>query len=180
VPGYAAFLRGVNLGKHRRVKSADLCAACEDAGLAGVAAFRASGNVVFDADGGSAAELTGRVEAALAEALGFDVVVFLRSAKQVRAIAAQEPFDAAVAGRAKGKLQVAILAEEPGAAARRAALALATDDDLLAIAGRELYWLPKGGTADSDLDQKALEKEVGPWTMRTMGTIEQIAAKFFA
>lgn len=162
------------------MKSSELCAACEDAGLTDVAAFRASGNVVFNADGGSAAELTGRVEAALAKALGFDVVVFLRSAKQVREIAAHEPFAAAAVSRSKGKLQVALLAEKPTAADRRAALDFATDDDLLAVKGRELYWLPKGGTADSDLDQKQLEKAVGPWTMRTMGTIEQIATKFFA
>ena len=30
---------------------------------------------------------------------------------------------------------------------------------------------------DSELDLKALETALGPWTMRTMGTIEQIAAK---
>jgi uncharacterized protein (DUF1697 family) len=176
---YAAFLRGVNLGKSRRVKSADLCTACEGAGLTDVGAFRASGNVVFSADGGTAAELTERVEAALVEALGFEVVVFLRSAKQVRSIAAHEPFDAATVERAKGKLQVALLAKKPSSAAKKAALALETDDDPLSIRGSELYWLPQGGTIESELDQKALEKKLGPWTMRTMGTVEQIAAKYF-
>ena len=56
-------------------------------------------------------------------------------------------------------------------------LALATDEDLLAIEGRELYWLPSGGISESDLDLKAIDKALGKGTTRTMGTIEQIAAK---
>jgi uncharacterized protein (DUF1697 family) len=45
------------------------------------------------------------------------------------------------------------------------------------IEGRELYWLPSGGLLESDLDLKAIEKLLGADTRRTMGTIEQIAAK---
>ena len=56
-------------------------------------------------------------------------------------------------------------------------LALATDEDLLAIEGRELFWLPSGGTLESELDHKAIAKALGKGTQRTMGTIEQIAAK---
>ena len=56
------------------------------------------------------------------------------------------------------------------------ALALATKEPL-AIEGTELFWLPMSGIMDSDLDLKALERLVGPWTMRTMGTVEQFAAK---
>ena len=77
----------------------------------------------------------------------------------------------------KGKLQVSLLAKKPTAAARKKVLALATDEDRLAIEGRELFWLPSGGTIDSELDLKAIEKALGKGTMRTMGTIEQIAAK---
>ncbi len=59
-------------------------------------------------------------------------------------------------------------------------LDLAGEEDLLAIEGRELFWLPSGGTLDSDLDLKAIDKTLGKGTMRTMGTIEQIAAKHCA
>lgn len=57
-------------------------------------------------------------------------------------------------------------------------LALATDEDLLAIEGRELYWLPSGGLLESNLDLKAIEALLGADTRRTMGTVEQIAAKY--
>jgi hypothetical protein len=55
---------------------------------------------------------------------------------------------------------------------------MATDEDRLAIAGSELYWLPSGGLLESSLDLKAIEAALGPDTRRTMGTIEHIAAKY--
>jgi uncharacterized protein (DUF1697 family) len=176
---YVAFLRGINLGRNRRVKNEALRAEFERLGLEGVATFRASGNVVFGTKGkGSEGALRRKVEAGLAEALGYKVVVFLRSVEEVAAIAAREPFDSKALGASKGKLQVSLLIEKPPAAARKKALALATKEDRLAIEGRELYWLPSGGTIDSTLDLKAIEKALGPDTRRTMGTIEQIAAKY--
>jgi hypothetical protein len=70
------------------------------------------------------------------------------------------------------------LQKKSSPAAKKKALAAATDDDLLAIEGRELYWLPSGGISESDLDWKPIEAALGPGTIRTMGTVEQIAAKY--
>lgn len=178
MPSHVAFLRGMNLGG-RRIKNTELSEELETLGFADVACFRASGNVVFSAKG-SESKLTGEIEAGLGEALGYEVPVFLRSAKELSALAAREPFDAAALKASKGKLQVALLPKKPPAKARKQALAEATDEDRLAIEGRELYWLPSGGVSETDLDLKSVEKAVGPWTMRTMGTIEQIVAKYFA
>jgi uncharacterized protein (DUF1697 family) len=175
---HVAFLRGVNLGKSRRVKGEQLRSALEGVGFEEVATFRASGNVIFDSED-DPGRLGERVEAGLADALGFDVVVFMRSAREVAAIAAHELFEKEQLAASAGKLQIALLPGKPTAAARRKALAMADREDRLAIRGGELYWLPKGGIGDSELDLKALESLVGPWTMRTMGTIEQIAAKYF-
>lgn len=77
------------------------------------------------------------------------------------------------------ELQVAFLTKKPSAAAARKALALASDADLLALDGPELYWLPEGGLSESGLDHKALADALGPMTIRTKGTVEQIAAKYF-
>lgn len=176
---YVAFLRGMNLGK-RRIKNEELCGEVEQLGFAGVATFRASGNVIFESDARSEAALTETIEAGLADSLGYDVPVFLRSGAEVAAIAAQEPFGADRVAASKGKLQVSLLLSKPKAAARKKALALASDEDLLMIEGRELYWLPSGGILDSELDQKAIAAALGTSTTRTMGTIEQIAAKYCA
>lgn len=103
---------------------------------------------------------------------------FLRSASELQAIAAHEPFEKKHLGASKGKLQIGLLAEKPMAAAARKALAHSTDEDRLAIEGRELYWLPDGGLSESDLDLKALAEILGPTTIRTKGTVDQIAAKY--
>lgn len=175
---YVAFLRGMNLGG-RRISNADLRSHFEALGCEEVATFRASGNVVFERDE-PPAKLTPRLEAGLAEALAYEVPVFLRSAEEVLAIAAREPFEAKAVEASKGKLQVALLTEEPGQAVVKKALALATDDDRLAIEDRELYWLPKGGISESELDLKAIAAALGPTTIRTKGTIDQLAAKHLA
>ena len=174
---YAAFLRGMNLGG-RRITNDDLRAQFEALGFESVATFRASGNVVFQSSGGSEAKLRERIEAGLEEGLGYAVPTFIRAAGELREIAASEPFDPAELAGSKGKLQVALLAAPPSGAASKRALEMATDEDRLAFGKRELFWLPSGGISDSKLDVKALEKLTGTWTMRTMGTIEQIAVRF--
>ena len=171
-----AFLRGMNLGG-RRIKNEELRAEFEALGFEEVATFRASGNVVFATAKKSESALAKRIEHGLGEALGYEVPVFLRSCAEVAAIAGQKPFDDAELARSKGKLQISLLGKKPTAAARKKVLALAAADDLLACAGRELYWLPSGGLVESDLDLKTIEATLGRDTRRTMGTIEQIAAK---
>ena len=177
MPRHVAFLRGMNLGK-RRIKNEELRAEFEALGFEDVATFRASGNVIFDAAKKSEGALTKEIEAGLGEALGYEVPVYLRSCKEVVAIAAEGPFEAKAVAASKGKLQVSMLAKKPTAAARKKVLALATDRDSLALSGRELYWLPSGGTLESELDLKAIDAALGKGTMRTMGTVEQIAAKY--
>jgi uncharacterized protein (DUF1697 family) len=177
---YAAFLRGVNVGKAHRVGSAELRGCFEGMGLSGVTTFRTSGNVAFDADGATADELRERIETGLEAMLGYEVSVFLRSAGEMRGIAAEEPFAAEQVEASKGKLQVVLLTAKPGTAKRKSVLGLATEADALAFGERELYWLPSGGTQESELDLKAIGKELGVTTMRTKGTVDQMAAKFFA
>jgi len=174
---FVAFLRGMNLGK-RRIKNDELRAEFEALGFVDVATFRASGNVIFGLEGKQKeSALAKRIEAGLGEALGYEVPVFLRSCAEVAAIAARQPFDAKLVEASKGKLQVSMLPKKPAAAARKKVLALATDEDQLALEGRELFWLPGGGTLESELDLKAIENALGKGTMRTKGTIDQIAAK---
>ena len=177
---HAAFLRGINLGPRRRVGGADLRTVFENLGFGDVATFRASGNVVFAAGREPAAALRDRIERGLVEALGFEVAVFLRTAAEVRGIAASQPFDSGAVEASRGKLQVALLREGPAAGAQKEVLALATDEDRLAFGARELYWLPSGGIRDSAMSFKAIEQRLGPTTMRTKGTIEELARKWFS
>ena len=174
----AAFLRGMNLG-NRRITNGDLRAQFERLGFASVATFQAAGNVVFEAGEASESELVATIERGLEEGLGYAVPTLLRSEEELRAMAAAAPFPAADLAAA-GKLQVLLLAEAPKSAARDAVLAHASDEDRLAFGSRELFWLPSGRTTDSDLDLRAIEKQLPPATMRTHGTIERLVAKHLA
>ena len=173
---YAAFLRAVNLGKNRRVTNDRLKELFEEAGAEEVATFRTSGNVVFEASRDIARDLEQHLE----KALGHEMVIFLRTAKELGEMVAHEPFPAKDVQRSKGKLQVALLDRKPTAAVRKKTLALATDDDRLAFGKRELYWLPSGGLMEAELDRKALDELIGPTTLRTKGTVDQLHAKYFA
>lgn len=178
MPTHAAFLRGMNLGK-RRITNDELCSHFEALGFGDVAAFLASGNVVFTADEADPATLARRIEDGLRTALDYPVPTFLRTAGEVHVIAAHEPFPAGTVESSEGKLQVALLAAAPSRADRDAALALATDEDRLAVSARELYWLPAGPMSQSALDLRAIEKRLGAMTIRTARTIERLAAKYF-
>ena len=173
---YAAFLRAVNLGRNRRVTSAELKSLFEEAGAQEVATFRTSGNVVFEAP----RDMRRALEKHLEKGLGHEMVIFMRTASELKQIAAHQPFPAKQVEASKGKLQVSMLEKKPTAAIQKNALALATDEDLLVFGKRELYWLPSGGTLESELDRKALDKLLGPTTMRTKGTVELLHAKYFA
>lgn len=176
---YVAFLRGMNIGG-RRIKNDELRRSFEEMELDEVACFRASGNVIFAAAGEDEAELAAKIEASLGESLGYEVPVFLRSAAELRAIAAHDPFDPNVVEVSAGKLQISLLTDKPKASVRREVLAMSTDEDRLALEGRELYWLPSGGMLDSSLDHDAIDALLDRSTRRTKGTIDQIAAKHFS
>jgi uncharacterized protein (DUF1697 family) len=172
---YAAFLRAVNLGRNRRVTGAQLKEMFEAAGAQEVATFRTSGNVVFEAS----RDMAKAIEAELDKTLGYEVVIFLRTAKELKEIAKATPFPAKDVEASKGKLQVTLLDSKPTAAVKKKVLALATDDDRLAFGTRELYWLPSGGTQNAAIGRIDFEKLLGPTTMRTKGTVELLTEKFF-
>lgn len=163
---YVAFLRGMNLGG-RRIKNDDLRREFEALGFADVACFRASGNVIFGTGKGDEGALAAEIEAGLKESLEYEVPVFLRSAAELFSIAAREPFEASLVATSKGKLQVVFLLDAPTKEQRKDALGLASDEDRLAIDGRELYWLPSGGMSESELDLKAIGVALGLTTIRT-------------
>jgi uncharacterized protein (DUF1697 family) len=85
---YVALLRGINVGGRNAVAMADLRAAFEDAGHAGVRTYIQSGNVLFDAAGRVDEE---GVEAVLERRFGVPLVVVLRTARQLWAVVEGAP-----------------------------------------------------------------------------------------
>jgi len=129
---YAAFLRGVNLGK-RTVKSAELKAAFEAMGLGNVKTLLASGNVLFDAKASNT--LKGKIEAGLKEAFGFEIGTVLRSVDELATMVAADPFKRQEGDDAK--LHV-MLFDAPVPASLQAR-SVPGDFDIVDVAGREIF-----------------------------------------
>lgn len=86
----AVLLRGVNVGGHNRIAMADLRGLLEGLGCTDVASYLQSGNAVVTSD---AAGLAGQVEAALEDELGLSVSVLCRTAAELDAVVAANPFE---------------------------------------------------------------------------------------
>lgn len=131
---YAAFLRGVNLGK-RTVKSAELKSAFEAMGFQNVKTLLASGNVLFDARASKA--IRPKIEAGLKEQFGFDVPIVLRTVDDLRAMEAADPF-----GREAGEdaqLHVLLLDQDLPPGFTQASLA--GDYDVARAEGDAIYYI---------------------------------------
>src|SRR4029453_11384265 len=67
---HVAFLRGINVGRAKRVAMSDLRKLVEDLGYRDVVTRLNSGNVVFTVPGGARGDPAARIERGIAERLG--------------------------------------------------------------------------------------------------------------
>jgi uncharacterized protein (DUF1697 family) len=88
---YVALLRGINVGKAKRVAMADLRALMEDLGFGGVRTLLNSGNAVFDAKAGTPAAHAKRLRAAILDRTGVDCEVIVKSAADLAAAITEHP-----------------------------------------------------------------------------------------
>lgn len=88
---YVALLRGINVGGDNIIKMTELKGCFESLGLADVATYIQSENVLFSAAEQPPAELASQIEAALSERFGYDSRIVLRSHTQLRAIIDEAP-----------------------------------------------------------------------------------------
>ena len=88
---HIALLRGINVGKAKRVAMADLRALMEGLGFSGVRTLLNSGNAVFDAKGGTPAAHAKRLRAAILERTGVDCEVVVKTAADFAAAIAEHP-----------------------------------------------------------------------------------------
>jgi uncharacterized protein (DUF1697 family) len=88
---YIALLRGINVGKAKRVPMADLRALMEALGFAGVRTLLNSGNAVFDAQGGTPSGHARQLKAAIRDRTGVDCEVIVKTAADLAAAIAEHP-----------------------------------------------------------------------------------------
>jgi uncharacterized protein (DUF1697 family) len=170
VPRRIAFLRAINVGGHV-VKMDHLRTLFTSFGFDNVETFIASGNVIFDTRMTSTAKAEDQIEAGLVTELGYEVVTFVRTPKELAEIVAHRPFalDASVLG---------FLKQPPTAAAVKEALTWEIGDEEVAVRGKELYWRHGGRMSESALSGIKTERTLGPMTMRNLSTVAKISAKY--
>jgi uncharacterized protein (DUF1697 family) len=135
-------LRGINLGSHKRVSMPDLRALLEEAGFEDVRTYVQSGNVVLSSRA-APAKVGAKAERAIAERLGFDVDVIVRTGDELAEVVARNPL-AEVAVDPK-RYQVSFLESEPDPAVLERIAGLKAEPERLVAIGRELYaWHPDG------------------------------------
>ena len=83
---YVALLRGVNVGKARRVPMAEFRKLLVALGCTDVVTLLNSGNAVFRARGGTPARFASEIAGAIARKLKLEVAVIVKSAKELAAI----------------------------------------------------------------------------------------------
>jgi uncharacterized protein (DUF1697 family) len=177
---YIAFLRAINVGGHT-VKMDRLRALFEALGLTGVETFIASGNVIFEARAAKPASLEGKIERHLFDALGYEVATFVRTAAEVAAIAACQPFAPAEHADPANNLYIGFLPRPPAPDAEQRVLACRNAVDQFAVVGRDLFWLRRTNLSDPEHPGPPLEKLLGlSLTLRNSTTVRKLAAKYAA
>lgn len=169
-----ALLRGINVGRAKRVAMADLRAVVEGLGYSDVRTVLNSGNVVFSAPGETADRAAHRIEAALPGALGVASKVTALTAETLAAIVAENPLK--VGAGSPSRLLVVFLNK----ASDRSRLDSLVDHDwapdILGLGPRAAYlWCPQGFLV-SRLAESA-GRALGPAaTTRNWGTVMKLHA----
>ena len=162
---YVALLRAVNVGGTGKLPMAELRAMCERAGFADARTYIASGNVVFRSALAERAVVVA-LESRLAAYAGKPVGVLVRTAIEMAAVLAANPFP-----DAPGNRVVAIFLDRPPPAD---ALEHASGrrSEMLALGRREIYVHYGDGMADSRLRIPAAKAG----TARNINTVARLAA----
>jgi uncharacterized protein (DUF1697 family) len=169
MPTYVALLRAVNVGGTGKLAMSRLKSICEDAGFDRVETYIASGNVVF-ASKAKPAKVKAELEARLAAELGKPIGVVVRTAAEIAAVLAANPFRKAEPNRA-----YAIFLDAPPP---RDSLEHVTgrSDEEIALGKREIFVHYPNGMGRSKLRIPAASAGTAR-NMNTVAKLAEIAAK---
>jgi len=174
---YFAFLRAINVGGHV-VKMDRLRQVFESLGFSSVETFIASGNVIFESTSKNVRTLEKKVENGLRDALGYEVVTFIRTEAELVEIADYQPFSQSALAAAVS-LNIVFLGETLDERSKQGTMALRTEIDDLHVHGRQIYWLCRKKQSESAISNAVFKKTLGqPATVRGATTVRKMAAKY--
>lgn len=136
-------LRGINVGRAKRVAMADLRLVYEQVGYGEVRTLLNSGNVVFTGPESLGGDAAAGLERALAERTGVSSTVVLLSAAELAAMVADNPLTSVATDPAR--LLVVVPARASGLEPVRALVGRDWAPEALAVGSRAAYlWCPVG------------------------------------
>jgi uncharacterized protein (DUF1697 family) len=170
-----AFLRAVNVGGTGKLKMAALKALAEDIGLGGPQTLLQSGNLVFEAGGRSTGALEKMLEQEIAGRLAVQTDVMVRTARQLKAALARNPFPKE-AKSDPGRLHVHFLKAPASAAAVASLTAAIKGREVVEGAGGEVFIFFPDGAGASKLTGAVIERHLGArGTARNWNTVTKLA-----
>jgi len=171
---HIALLRGINVGKAKRVAMADLRALMEGLGHANVRTLLNSGNAVFDAKSGTPKALANALRAAILDQCGVDCEVIVKSATDLAAAIAEHPLKSHANDDAR---LLVMFAQDASTLAELKSLEAADWAPEAFAVGRHAAWLwCANGIIESRLSKAVgkVLKERG--TARNWATVEKLLA----
>jgi uncharacterized protein (DUF1697 family) len=162
---YIALLRAVNVGGTGKLPMSELTAMCVAAGYSQVQTYIASGNVVF-ASQDKPSQIKATLEAQLKSYAGKPVGVVVRTAEEMAAVLAANPFPNAAPNQT-----LALFFDEPPPTTALADIRGRVDEEVR-LGTRELYVHYARGVGSSKLVIPAARSG----TARNMNTVAKLAA----
>jgi uncharacterized protein (DUF1697 family) len=170
---YVALLRGINVGGKNKLPMKDLVRVFAAAGGTEVQTYIQSGNVIFEATAGAGKKIAPQVEQRLADRLGLEVPVVVRTAGELVDVVDRSP----VRGPATEHLHVAFLAAQPPAGRVAALDPARSPPDSFQVRGREIYLQLPNGAARTKLTNAYFDGKLGTTsTMRNWRTVLALLA----
>ena len=170
---HVALIRGINVGRAKRVAMADLRSLIEGLGYGDVRTLLNSGNVVFTASG-VAKNAASRIEKALTTRLGVSARVTVLSAAELSRIVAENPLLEIADDHSR--LLVAVLNDPADRAQLKPLLKENWEPDALAIGKRAAYLWCHGGLLKSRLAETIGRVLGAAVTTRNWATISKLHA----
>jgi len=171
---FIALLRGINVGKAKRLPMADLRALLVKLGYTGVATLLNSGNAVFQAATGTPAKHAENIASAIATNLKLEVPVIVKSAKELQAVVAENRL---ALGAANHSHLLAIFAQHIKALSELGAVeSLVVAPEQFALGKNAAYLHCTNGILNSKAGEALLGKSGKLVTTRNWATVLKLQA----
>ena len=172
--GYVALLRGINVGKTKRIAMADLRALALKLGYARAHTLLNSGNLVLEAERTDPKTIGSELSRAIEKRFGFDVPLVILSQTQLDEVIKQNAL--AQANRDPARFLVAFVCEGAALGKVRPLLKQSWAPDALHIGSRAAYLWCARGLIESRLAQSFARTAGEAATTRNWATVLKLQA----